>query len=43
MKDEMKGVLIKEIFVLGCKQYGFWYIDVNGSRIEKSVWAMHEE
>ena len=39
MKDELNGLLISEAYFLGIKQYGFWYTDVNGSRIEKSVWA----
>nr|YP_010254605.1 DNA polymerase [Ganoderma sichuanense]QUA00738.1 DNA polymerase [Ganoderma sichuanense] len=39
MKDEMNGKIIKELFVLGIKQYGFWYYDDNGTRVEKSVWA----
>ena len=39
MKDEMSGKTIKELFVLGIKQYGFWYLDDNGTRVEKSVWA----
>ena len=43
MKDELNGCTISKAYFLGIKQYGFWYIDVNGSRIEKSVWAMHEE
>ena len=43
MKDELNGCTISKAYFLGIKQYGFWYIDVNGSRIEKSVWPMHEE
>ena len=39
MKDELDGLKIKEIYVLGCKQYGYWYVDKNGERVEKSVWA----
>ena len=35
----MNGLLIKEIYVLGIKQYGYWFMDQNGCRIEKSVWA----
>lgn len=38
-KDELNGCLIQEIYVLGIKQYAYWYNDNNGHRIEKSVWA----
>nr|YP_010561549.1 DNA polymerase [Ganoderma flexipes]UYX56920.1 DNA polymerase [Ganoderma flexipes] len=38
-KDELNGCLIQEIYILGIKQYGFWYLDKQGNRIEKSVWA----
>ena len=43
MKDELNGCTISKAYFLGIKQYGFWYIDVNGSRIEKSVWPMRHE
>ena len=39
MKDELSGGLIKEMYVLGIKQYGYWYLDSDGVRVEKSVWA----
>ena len=39
MKDEMKGIIISELLVLGCKQYGYYYFDEKGHRIEKSIWA----
>ena len=39
MKDELEGLIIKEAYFLGIKQYGFWYYDNNNSRIEKSIWA----
>ena len=38
-KDELQGCLIEEMYVLGIKQYGFWYYDKQGNRIERSVWA----
>ena len=38
-KDELNGLIIKEAYFLGVKQYGYWYLDENGHRIEKSVWA----
>ena len=31
---------IKEAYFLGIKQYGYWYLNSEGRRIEKSVWAM---
>ena len=39
MKDEMKGIIINELLVLGCKQYGYYYFDKDGNRVEKSIWA----
>ena len=39
MKDELNGCVISEILVLGCKQYGYYYIDSEGNRIERSIWA----
>ena len=39
MKDELDGKIINEAYFLGIKQYGFWYYDKEGNRIEKSVWA----
>ena len=38
-KDELNGCVIKEIYVLGIKQYGFWFINKSGERVERSVWA----
>lgn len=32
---------IKEAYFLGIKQYGYWYLNSEGRRIEKSVWATH--
>ena len=34
---------IKEAYFLGIKQYGYWYLNSEGRRIEKSVWAMRHE
>lgn len=39
MKDELNGILIKEAIFLGIKQYGYWYLDKNGNRIEQSVFS----
>ena len=39
MKDELSGNIIKEILILGCKQYGYYYFDENNVKHEKSVWA----
>ena len=39
MKDEMDGILIDEAYFLGIKQYGYYYIDELGNRIEKSVFS----
>ena len=39
MKDELSGNVIKEILILGCKQYGYYYFDENNVKHEKSVWA----
>lgn len=39
MKDEMKGIIINEALFLGPKKYGYWYLDVNNNKIEKSVFA----
>ena len=39
MKDELNGCRISEAYFLGIKQYGYWYLDETGQRIEKSVWA----
>jgi len=38
-KDELKGYIIKEIIFLGPKRYGYWFIDNNNKKIEKSVYA----
>jgi len=39
MKDEMKGVIIQEALFLGPKKYGYWYLDNEGNKVEKSVFA----
>jgi len=39
LKDEMNGTLIQEGCFLGIKQYGYWYLDNNNHRIERSVYA----
>lgn len=39
MKDEMKGIIIKEAVFVGPKKYGYWYIDEAGNKVEKSVFA----
>lgn len=39
MKDELSGLNIKEAYFLGIKQYGYWYNDDKGNRIENSVFA----
>nr|WVH38133.1 DNA polymerase [Poriella subacida] len=33
------GFVMKEVIILGCKQYGFYYYNKNNERIEKAVWA----
>jgi len=39
MKDELNGSFIEEAYFFGIKQYGFWYVDNKGNRIERSVFA----
>ena len=39
MKDELGGGVISQAYFLGIKQYGFWYYNSEGQRVEKSVWA----
>lgn len=39
MKDELNGLRIKQAYFLGIKQYGYWYLDKDNNRIQKSVWA----
>jgi hypothetical protein len=39
MKDELNGCVIKEAFIFDIKKYGYWYIDDNNRKIEKSVIA----
>jgi DNA polymerase type B, organellar and viral len=39
MKDELKGCVIKEALIFDIKKYGYWYIDENNKKIEKSVIA----
>ena len=37
MKDELNGGV--DGYFLGIKQYGYWYLDNNGNRIDKSVFV----
>lgn len=37
MKDELNGLRIKQAYFLGIKQYGYWYLDKDNVRIQKSV------
>ena len=39
MKDEMNGIVIQEACFVGPKQYGYWYYDKDGNKVEKSVFA----
>lgn len=39
MKDELKGLIIKEAYFLGIKKYGYQYLDENNQLITKSVFA----
>jgi hypothetical protein len=39
MKDELKGLTIKEAYFLDIKQYGYWFNNSEGERIEKSVFS----
>jgi DNA polymerase type B, organellar and viral len=39
MKDELKGLIIKEAYFLGIKKYGFQYLDESGNLITRSVFA----
>lgn len=39
MKEELNGIIIKEAYFLGVKQYGYYYIDNNKKIKEKSVFA----
>jgi len=39
MKNELDGIVIEEGYFLGIKQYGYWYYDKDGNRVEKSVFA----
>lgn len=39
LKDELNGCIIEEGYFLGIKQYGYYYFDSKGDRIEKSVFA----
>ena len=38
-KDEMNGLVINEGIFLGIKEYGYTYINKNGDKIDKSVFA----
>jgi len=39
MKDELNGLTIKQACFIDIKKYGYWFIDKDGNRIEKSVIA----
>src|SRR6267378_329415 len=39
MKDEMNGIVIQEGLFLAPKKYGYWYLDKDGNKVEKSVFA----
>jgi len=39
MKDELNGCVIEEAYFLDIKKYGYWYLDKEGNRVEKSVIA----
>jgi hypothetical protein len=39
MKDELNGKIIEEAYFLGIKQYGYWYLDENNVKVEKSIFA----
>jgi len=39
MKDELNGIIIKEAYFLGIKQYGYYYLDNNNNIVEKSLFA----
>jgi len=43
MKDEMKGIIIKEAVFVGPKKYGYWYIDEAGNKVDKSVFAVGDK
>ena len=38
-KDELNGSVIEEAEFVGIKQYGYWYYDKEGNKVEKSVFA----
>jgi hypothetical protein len=39
LKDELAGLTIDKAYFIGAKQYGYTYTDLDGNRIDKSVWA----
>lgn len=39
MKDELNDKIIKEAYFLGIKEYGYYYQESSGNRIEKSTFA----
>jgi len=39
LKDELNGLTIKEIYIFGIKQYGYYFINSKENKIEQSVWA----
>ena len=39
MKQELDNLKIKEAYFLGIKQYGYWFVNSEGKKIEKSIFA----
>jgi hypothetical protein len=39
MKDELKGLIIKEGYFLGIKKYGYQYLDKSNNLVTKSTFA----
>jgi hypothetical protein len=39
MKDELNGSVIEEACFIGIKQYGYWYLDRDGNKVESSVFS----
>ena len=37
MKDELDGLKIKQAYFIDIKKYGYWFIDKEGNRVERSV------
>jgi hypothetical protein len=38
-KDELNGLVIEEAEFIGVKQYGYWYKNKEGNRVERSIFA----